>query len=76
MSEAVQKLIPLLDALTPDERATVTDYLNGLEEDISPEEWEEAWANEVNRRIAAAQNGKSDSLPHEEFMRQMKEKYG
>jgi putative addiction module component (TIGR02574 family) len=76
MSEAVLKLIPLLDAITPDERATVTDYLNGLEEDISSEEWEEAWANEVNRRIADYEAGKTKLIPADEVMKRLKEKYG
>jgi putative addiction module component (TIGR02574 family) len=81
MSEAAEKLKPLLAALTADERAELAEYLNDLaasdeDEELTPEEWEEAWADEVDRRIEAARNGQSDSMPHEEFMRQMKEKYG
>ena len=79
MSEAAEKLKPLLAALTADERAEITDYLRSLdegEEQITEEEWEEAWAEEINRRIADAEANGSDSMPHEEFMRQMKEKYG
>lgn len=79
MSEAAEKLKPLLAALSADERAELTDYLRSLddgEEELTEEEWEEAWADEINRRIADAAANGSDSMPHEEFMRQMKEKYG
>ena len=79
MSEAAEKLKPLLAALSADERAEIADYLRSLDgEDgeLTEEEWEEAWADEINRRIADAEANGSDSMPHEEFMRQMKEKYG
>ena len=86
MSEAVAKLKPLLAALTADERAELSEYLTALtngtaegegeEGELTEEEWEEVWADEINRRIADAEAGKTDSMPHEEFMRQMKEKYG
>jgi putative addiction module component (TIGR02574 family) len=82
MSEAAEKLKPLLAALTADERAEVVEYLlelndgNGDEENLTPEEWEAAWADEIDRRIEDAQNGKTVSAPADEFMRRMKEKYG
>lgn len=84
MSETAEKLKPLLDALTPVERAEIVEYLQELnhgqdasdDEELIQEEWEEHWAEEVNRRMADAKAGQSDSMPHEEFMRQMKEKYG
>lgn len=79
MSDAVLKLKPLLDALTADERAEVAEYLAAHaegEEDLTPEEWEEAWAEEVNRRIEDAKVNKTAGIPHEEVMRRMKEKYG
>jgi putative addiction module component (TIGR02574 family) len=83
MSEAAEKLKPLLAALTADERAELVEYLIALNghgesegDDRTPEEWEAEWADEINRRIEAAKAGKTDSMPHEEFMRQMKEKYG
>lgn len=82
MSETVAKLKPLLDALTADERAEVTEYIDSLddendgEENLSPEEWEAAWAEEIDRRIDAMDAGETVAIPHEEVMRRMKEKYG
>lgn len=78
MSEAAEKLKPLLAALPIADRSELIEYLVALhdEEEISEEEWEATWAEEINRRIADARNGKSDAVPHEEFMRRMKEKYG
>ena len=61
MSEAAEKLKPLLESLTADERAEVVEYitaLNGDEEpDLTPEEWDAEWADEINRRIADAESG-------------------
>lgn len=78
MSEAVTKLLPMLNALTADERAEVAEYLarEGGQENLTPEEWEAAWADEIDRRIEDAKAGKTVGVPHEEVMRRMKEKYG
>ncbi len=85
MSEAAEKLKPLLAALTADERAEVTEYIRELnnrpldedgEEVLTPEEWEAVWADEIDRRIADMESGKTVAIPHEEVMRRMKEKYG
>ena len=80
MSEAAEKLKPLLAALSPADRAELTEYLHSLDdgedEVFTQEEWEEALVEELNRRMADAAAGKTVPIPHEEVMRQMKEKYG
>ncbi len=76
MSDAAEKLKPLLTALSPAERAEIADYLAILAEEDDHGVLEDEYIDEINRRIEAAQNGQSDSMTHEEFMRQMKEKYG
>jgi putative addiction module component (TIGR02574 family) len=81
MSETAEKLKPLLAALTQEDRAELVEYMRELDDAVeeaglTEDQWEAAWAEEVNRRIDAARNGQSDSMPHEEFMRRMKEKYG
>ena len=78
MSEAAEKLKPLLAALSADERAELTDYLRSLDdgEEFTEEEWEAAVAEEANRRMEDMRAGKTKGIPHEEVMRQMKEKYG
>ena len=85
MSDAAEKLKPLLAALYRHERAEVTAYLCELdnrpldedgEEVLTPEEWEAVWVAECERRIADAEAGRTVAIPHEEVMRRMKEKYG
>ena len=80
MSEAAEKLKPMLAALTPDERAEVVEYLlslnGGVDEELTPEEWEGEWVEEINRRVAEFDAGKVKLIPHDEVMREMKEKYG
>ncbi|MCE9565378.1 MAG: addiction module protein [Planctomycetes bacterium] len=74
MSEAAEKLKPMLAALNADERAEVIEYLTSLEDDDG--EWDPEFIDEINRRVADYEAGKTVGIPHEEVMRQMKEKYG
>lgn len=79
MSERAEKLKPILAALSPDERAELFAYFESQEEadtPMSPEEWQEAWVDEINRRIEDGEAGRTTCVPADEFMRQMQEKYG
>jgi putative addiction module component (TIGR02574 family) len=81
MSERAEKLKPLLDALSADERDEIIDYLvgradTGTEEDMTQEEWEAAWVEEINRRLEDLRSGRTQGVPAEEVMRRMREKYG
>ncbi|QJW93577.1 addiction module protein [Frigoriglobus tundricola] len=81
MSEAAEKLKPLLAALTRGERTELVTYLIALNDDddgevLTPEEWEAAWIEECDRRIADLDSGKAKAVPADEFMQRMKEKYG
>ena len=84
MSEAAEKLKPLIDALTADERAELAEYLSTLgngsdgdeEEDTTPEELDAEQVDEINRRVAAIEADPSTLISHEEVMRGFKEKYG
>jgi hypothetical protein len=82
MSETAEKLKPILASLSAEDRATLIEYMCSLDtnadgnEELTEEEWEAQWADEINRRVEAAKNGQPDSMPHDEFMRLMKEKYG
>jgi putative addiction module component (TIGR02574 family) len=81
MSEAAEKLKMLLAALPREDRAELVEYLTDLNngdegEELTPEEWEAHWVEEINRRIEDSKAGKTVGIPHEEVMRQMKEKYG
>ncbi len=78
MSDRVAQLKPVLDELTNEERIEVLNYLAGQveAEELTEEEWEQAWAEEAMRRMEDMRAGKTQGIPHEEVMRQMKEKYG
>lgn len=79
MSERVRALIPTLAGLTPDEKAEVVEFLTGNEDSdevMSREEWEEAWVEECNRRMADLEAGKTKLIPGDVFMKELKEKYG
>lgn len=79
MSEAAEKLKPALAALTAAERAEVVEFLLEFDEEgeeLTQEEWEVAWVEEAERRLESARSGKTVGIPAEDFMKQMKEKYG
>lgn len=42
-------------------------------EDRDPD-WEESWAEEINRRIARIESGEAKSLSVEDFMREVRER--
>lgn len=75
MSDAAEKLKPLLAALSAEERAELAEYLRALNGD-EEEEWDEAFIEELNRRAADMESGKVQGIPHEEVMRKFQEKYG
>lgn len=45
-----------------------------VDEDLAQEEWEEAWADEINQRIADMESGKVQGIPGEEVFRKLREK--
>lgn len=45
---------------------------DGSESDGSPDDVEAAWAEEVRQRIAKAERGETNSLPHEQVMFEMR----
>ncbi|MBN9522636.1 addiction module protein [bacterium] len=46
------------------------------EENLTREEWEAAWAEEINRRVADIDAGRVKMIPAEEVMARLKAKYG
>lgn len=80
MSDRVRALLPQLDELSADEREVILDYLTGEDDSedevLTQNEWEEAWLEEAERRLADMDSGKTVGIPVEEAMRMMKEKYG
>lgn len=77
MSDAAEKLKPVLAALPAADRAELIEYLVALDDEAEyPGELDPEYIDEINRRIEDAKAGKTVAIPHEEVMRQMKEKYG
>lgn len=79
MSDKAEQLKPVLAALSAEDRAELLDYLADLEEgeeEMTQEEWEEAWAEECNRRLADLRSGKTVGIPAEEVFRRLDEKLG
>ncbi|MBX9582603.1 MAG: addiction module protein [Gemmataceae bacterium] len=80
MTEAAEKLKPVLAALSPGDQAALAKYLLELidpgEPGLTQEEWEEAWVEEIDRRLADLDSGKDPGVPAEEVFRRLREKYG
>ena len=77
MSEKAEKLKAALAELSLEEREDIRVYLDSLEdEELTQEEWEAAWSEEINRRIADIDSGKTKLIPGEEVMRRLRERFG
>ena len=77
MSEKAEKLKAVLDELSDEDRVGLREYLDGLAEgELTQKEWEEAWSDEINRRLADFDSGKVKGIPGDEVMRRLREKYG
>jgi len=78
MSAIAEQLKPTLAALTAEDRREIMAFLAGLSGDgeLTPDEWEDAWADEINRRVAGIRAGTVTMIPAEDVMAELKEKYG
>jgi putative addiction module component (TIGR02574 family) len=79
MSERAEKLKAVWNELSAEEREELFEYFESQqadEETFTPEEWQEAWIDEINRRVADGEAGRTTCVPADEFMKQMKAKYG
>ena len=79
MSEVATRLLNSVLALPVAERAEFRDAIDhSLPDDgeLSRDEWEEAWADEINRRVAEIRAGTVTMIPAEDVMAELKEKYG
>lgn len=79
MTEAAEKLKPVLAALSPEDRAELGRFLAELPDADAGEladEWDEEYVAELNRRLADLDSGKDPGVPAEEVFRRLREKYG
>lgn len=76
----VQELWNQFVELTPEEQEQFRSQLNdnGFPdppgEDISPEEWEEVWGEEIARRIESLKRGETKARPWPEVYAELKKK--
>ena len=74
MSEIAEKLKTDLATLSLEDRDSIRDYLDSLDdEEMTQDEWEEAWSAEINRRIADVEAGRSKLIPGDEVFRRVDE---
>ncbi len=80
MSDTTTQLLNSALSLPETERRELRDALQDSLPDhdgeLSPDDWEEAWADEINRRVAEIRAGTVTMIPAEEVMARLKEKYG
>ena len=71
-----EQLLAEAMALDPEEREALADDLWMTLDHTSREAIEAAWAEEIERRIAAYDRGEVAAVPADEMFRRLREKYG
>ncbi len=78
MSDTLTQLLSTALDLPEAERRAFRDALDyslaDHDGELSPDEWEEAWADEINRRVADSKAGNVRLIPAEEVFREIDEK--
>lgn len=70
---AVEKILQEALALPREDRARV---MEALQESLGPdEEWEKAWAAEIERRVKEADEGRARWIPHEEVFAELRARF-
>jgi putative addiction module component (TIGR02574 family) len=74
LTDAVERLKSQVNALSPAERAELTDYLFAL---MEPEESgvDKAWRAEIARRVAQIRSGEAVGRPVDDVLAEMREQY-
>ena len=81
MTDAAEKLLPMIADLSVGDRVELMEYLDSISESgtdsaFDPEEWDPEFVAELDRRIADMESGRSKGIPAEEVFRKLREKYG
>lgn len=75
MTEAAEKLKPVLAALSPEDRAELGRYLAELPDaDEAAGEWDDEFFDEMDRRLADMRSGKDPGKSLEELFADLDEK--
>jgi putative addiction module component (TIGR02574 family) len=70
---AVESVLQQALALSREDRERIRD---ALQESLEPdEEWEKAWATEVQRRMKEVDEGRARLIPHEEVFAELRARF-
>ncbi len=69
MTAALEKVIPIIAELTAEDRDVLRGILDELDGDgkLSPSEWETAWVEECERRMADLEAGRTKLVSWDEI---------
>lgn len=76
-SLTTQELLAAALSLPADQRAELAhDLLASLDdrEDLSPDEWEAVWSDEIERRVHDLRSGKAETIDGDEALRQVRDR--
>lgn len=74
MTEAAEKLKPVLAALSPSDRAELTRFLTDLPDAEPADEWDDEFLDEMDRRLADMRSGKDPGASLDELFAGLDEK--
>jgi putative addiction module component (TIGR02574 family) len=74
MNTHVKELLEQAKTLSEDERILLADLLYA-ESSLSTEEWEAAWLDECERRLAEYEEGQVEAMNSEEVFARLKSQY-
>lgn len=75
MNVQIETLVEQARKLAPEERIALAEEIMATVE-LSPKEWEAAWARECEDRLAAYERGEIKSSDSDEVMTRLRQKYG
>lgn len=75
MTERVQKLLDEVKQLTPEEQDELFSELVARLDGPADPDAEEAWAVEIQRRLARARSGESKGIPWEQVKAELEAKF-
>jgi hypothetical protein len=77
-SRTNQELLAAALSLPADQRAELAHNLlaslDDREEDLSPDEWEAVWSDEIERRVHELRSGKAETIDGDEALRQVRDR--
>ena len=76
MTDEAERILEQVLALAPEERAKVAEFLYLSLDDGAGPPLSEAWAREIESRLAAYERGEVEAIPAEEVFAELRRKFG